>query len=325
MAKGIQISEVGGVEKLKYVDIPDRKPQAGEVRIRQTAIGVNYIDIYYRTGLYRAAMPGIIGVEAAGVVSEVGAGVTNFKIGDRVAYGTATTMLGSYATYRNMPVEYLVSIPPYIDDATAAALMLKGMSAHMLCRRVIMPQQGWNILVHAAAGGVGTLLSQWLKTLGCNVIGTVGSEAKMKWAYDNGCSHVINYTTDDFAAATRTITNGTGAAIVYDGVGKDTFQKSLDCLATFGLMVSYGQSSGRVPPMDILQLSRGSQFITRPTLGHYKSDRNELNISAIELFEGVKNGFLNPRITHRIPLQEAAEAHRLLESRQTMGSIVLIP
>jgi NADPH2:quinone reductase len=219
----------------------------------------------------------------------------------------------------------LVTIPPYVDDATAAALMLKGMTAHMLCRRVITPQQGWSILVHAAAGGVGTLLCQWLKYLGCNVIGTVGADEKKKWAFENGCSHVINYTKEDFVAKTREASNGKGAEVVYDGVGKDTFLKSLDCLTQFGLMCSYGQSSGRVEPLDILALSRGSQFITRPSLGHYKSDRNELNISAIEIFEGVKQGYLNVKIAHKIPLQEAAEAHRLLESRKTMGSIVLIP
>lgn len=325
MAKGIVVSEVGGAEKLKYVDIPDKKPQAGEVRIRHTAIGVNFIDIYYRSGLYRAALPSVLGIEAAGVVSEVGAGVEQFKIGDRVAYGTATSLLGAYSTYRNIPAQYLVSIPPYIDDETAAALMVKGMSAHMLCRRVILPQQGWNVLVHAAAGGVGTILCQWLKYFECNIIGTVGSDEKMKWAFDNGCTHVINYNKDDFAAKTRAITNNYGAHIVYDGVGKATFEKSLDCLAQFGLLCSFGQSSGKIPPFDVLQLARGSQFITRPSLGNYKADRNELQISAIEVFEGVKQGFLNPRISHKIPLSEAAEAHRLLESRMVMGSVVLVP
>jgi NADPH2:quinone reductase len=325
MTKGIQIIETGGVDKLKYVDIPDHKLEAGEVRIRHTAIGVNFIDIYYRTGMYRTALPSILGVEAAGVVSDIGAGVENFKVGDRVAYGTSTTLLGAYSTYRNMPQQFLVTIPPYVDDATAAALMLKGMTAHMLCRRVITLQQGWNILVHAAAGGVGTLVSQWAKYLGCNVIGTVGADEKKNWAFQNGCSHVINYTTEDFVAATRNATGGRGVEIAYDGVGKNTFQKSLDCIAPFGLMCSFGQSSGRVDPVDILQLSRGSLFMTRPILGQYKADKNELQISAIEIFEGIKQNFIDPKITHKIPLQEAAEAHRLLEGRKTMGSIVLIP
>ncbi len=325
MAKGIQITETGGVDKLKYVDIPDHKLQPGELRIRHTAIGVNYIDIYYRTGLYRTATPSVLGIEAAGIVEEVGSGVENFKIGDKVAYGTATTTLGAYSTYRNMPAEYVVTVPPHIEDEIAAALMVKGMTAHMLCQRVLMLQQGWNVLVHAVAGGVGTLVSQWANYIGCNVIGTVGSEEKRQWAHDNGCAHVINYNTHDFAAEIRNITDGVGVAVAYDGVGKDTFQKSLESLSRFGLMCSFGQSSGRVEPTDVLQLSRGSLFMTRPTLGHYKSDRNELQVSAIEIFEGVKQGFLNPRVTQRIPLAEAAEAHKMLENRATTGAIVLIP
>lgn len=325
MAKGIQITETGGAEKLKYVDIPDHKLVAGEVRIRHTAIGVNYIDIYYRTGLYRTATPAVLGIEAVGIIEEVAAGVEGFKVGDRVGYGTATTLLGAYSTHRNMPIEHLVAIPSYVDDVTAAALMVKGMTAHMLCRRVMALHQGWNVLIHAAAGGVGTILSQWAHYLGCNVIGTVGSDDKKQWALDNGCTHVINYNTQDFVSEVRVATEGHGCAVAYDGVGKDTFEKSLECVSPFGLICSYGQSSGRIPPQDILKLSRGSLFLTRPTLGHYKSDRNELTVSAIEIFDGIKQGFLDPKVTHQIPLAEAAEAHKLLENRKVIGSVVLIP
>jgi len=326
MAQGIIIDTPGGVENMKYGNIPDHKLEYGELRIKNTAIGVNYIDVYYRKGLYKCAFPNVLGIEAVGVVEEAAIDVAaDFKPGDRVAYGTNPTLLGAYSTHRNMPFEYVTKIPDYISDEVAATLMVKGMTAHMLCQRAIRMHQGWRVLVHAAAGGVGTYLCQWLKYLGAIVIGTVGSDDKIKWAEENGCTYVINYNKEDFVQKVRDYTEGAGVSVCYDSVGKDTFQKSMNCIMPFGVMISYGQSSGFVPPIEILELARTGVFLTRPTLNLYKKDYNEFIMSSVEIFEGVKNNFLRPHITHKIPLKDAAEAHKLLESRETKGSIILIP
>lgn len=327
MSKGIFIEETGGIEKLQFKDVPDHKLEPNEIRIKHTAIGVNFIDIYYRKGVYQTSLPSGLGVEAAGIIEEIGAAIPpeEFKVGERVAYGTSTTLLGAYSTHRNVPAHLLVKIPDEITDEQAATLMLKGMTAHALVRRCFIIQQGMNILVHAAAGGVGSYVSQWGKYLGANVIGTVGSAEKIEAAKQNGCAHIINYEEEDFVSKVREYTENAGVSVVYDGVGQATFEKSIECLMQFGLMVSYGQASGRVEPFDILKLSRGSQFVTRPSMAHYKADRQEFVMSALEIFEGVKVGALMPRINHRIPLQEAAEAHKLLESRQTTGSVILTP
>ena len=322
---GIVIEEIGGPEKLKYQELTDHRLEPGEVRVKHTAIGVNYIDIYYRTGAYKTALPTVLGVEAAGVVEELGPNVEGLEVGDRVAYGTSTTILGAYSTYRNIPYLQLVKLPEHITDEMAATIMVKGLTAHTLLRRVYPVQQGQSVLIHAAAGGVGTYLSQWTKYLGCTVIGTIGSEEKRDYAKANGCDHVINYSEEDFVQKTRDITNGSGVVVVYDGVGKDTFEKSLQCLCPFGLMVTYGQSSGRIPPFDVMQLARGNLFLTRPTLSLYKNDLNERLLSCMDVFEGFKLEGLKANISHKIPLQEAAEAHKLLESRETTGSIILIP
>jgi NADPH2:quinone reductase len=319
------ISQHGGPEALEYKEFSLPAPAAGEVTIRHTAIGINYIDVYNRVGLYKTPLPFIPGKEAAGVIEAIGEGVEGYKIGDRVCYGTATHLTGSYATHRNMPAQYLLKIPVDIADEVAATIMVKAMTAHYLLRRTfnVMPEN--RILIHAAAGGVGTYMSQWANALGAIVIGTVSNDAKKKWALDNGCHHVINYQTEDWVARVREITGGVGVPVVYDSVGKDTLLKSIDCLMPLGLLVSFGQSSGAVPPFDISALSKNSCFLTRPSLGEYKKDRNELVMSALEIYENIRSGILRPLITHKIPLKDAAQAHRLLESRQTMGSIVLIP
>lgn len=324
MTKAIIIHQHGGTEKMTIIEQTLPPLQYGEVRLRQTAIGVNFIDTYHRSGQYSTALPTGIGLEAAGVVEEIGEGVEDIAVGDRVVYGTSTTMLGAYATHRNMPASLLYKIPEYIDDATAVAVFLKGLTAHMLCRRVVTVRQGWNILVHSAAGGVGSLLCQWLHSLGCNVIGTVGSQSKVEAAHKNGCAHVIFERNADLATKVRALTDGAGVEIVYDGIGKDTFSHSLDCLAIFGLMCSYGQSSGTVENIDMAKIARGSLFLTRPTIAHYKRDRMETQMSAIEVFEGIKQGFLHPQIAATFPLAQAAEAHKLLESRTSSGAIVLV-
>lgn len=325
MAYAIKLDSHGPAESLKYVEIPDIAPAAGEVRLRHTAIGVNYIDVYYREGSYKANFPLIPGIEGAGVIEAVGPDVTGFKAGDRVAYGTALTLNGGYSTHRNIPARLLVKIPYDISDEVAATIMVKGMTAHFLLKRTFAAQPGMTILVHAAAGGVGTYLCQWASAMGITVIGTVGSTEKLLYASENGCHFPINYKIEDFAAQVKELTAGIGVPVVYDSVGKDTFVKSLECLTPLGLLVSFGQSSGKIPPFDISMLAAKSNFITRPSLGFYKSDRNELVLSAADIFDALKGGALKPRINHRIALKDAAQAHRLLEDRKTMGSIVLIP
>lgn len=322
---GITIDSTGSTSNMKYKKMPDHPLESGEVKIKHTAIGVNYIDIYYRTGLYKTTYPATLGIEAAGIIEEVGPNCGDFKVGDRVAYGTATSILGAYSTYRNIPAQYLVPIPDYITDEQAATIMVKGMTAHFLLRRVYVVQQGQHILIHAAAGGVGTYMCQWANYLGCKIVGTVSSKEKADWASENGCTYPVIVGKDDFVIKARHVTEGKGVTVCYDSVGKDTFKKSLECLMPYGLMVSFGQSSGRVPPIDVLNLARGSLFLTRPTLNLYKSDRNELFASANEIFEAIKAGALKPKITEQIPLKDAAKAHKLLESRKTMGSIILKP
>lgn len=320
----IRIAETGGPEVLRWqvIDLPPLAP--GEVRVRHTAIGLNFIDTYFRTGLYPTTLPAVLGSEAAGVVEAIGEGVTLVAKGDRVAY--ANGPLGAYAEVRNIPASHLVRLPAKIDDATAAAAMLKGMTAQYLVRRTYPVQKGDTILVHAAAGGVGLILCQWAKHLGATVIGTVGSEEKAKLAREHGCDHVVFYRTEDVAARVRAITGGAGVPVVYDSVGKDTFAASLDCLRPRGLMVTFGNSSGPVGPFDPRVLAqKGSLFLTRPTLGDYVRARADLEATASELFDVIASGVVRVRVAQTYPLRDAERAHRDLEDRKTTGSTVLLP
>lgn len=305
-------------------DVDPGPPGPGEVQIRHTAIGVNYIDVYDRTGLYPMALPGILGREAAGVVTAVGRRVTGFKAGTRVAY--VLPQPGAYCELRNVPAERLVRIPRAISDEQAAALMLKGLTAHYLLRRTYRVSRGETILVHAAAGGVGLLLCQWAKALGARVIGVVGSEAKAELARRHGCRHVLVAGRDEIVASVRRLTRGEGVSVVYDSVGKDTFFESLDCLRPLGMMVTYGNASGPPPAISPLELSRrGSLFLTRPTLFSYIARREDLDAAARELFSVVRSGKVRVRIGQRYALTDAAEAHRDLEARRTTGSTILLP
>lgn len=324
--KAIRIHEFGGPEVLRWEDGVDiGAPGPGQARLRHKAIGLNFIDIYFRTGFYKGPpLPLILGTEGAGVVEAVGPGVTEVNVGDRVAYTSAP--LGSYAEQRLIPVDRLVPLPPDIDDVAAAAMMLKGTTAQYLLRRTYRVQPGDTILFHAVAGGVGLIACQWAKHLGATVIGTVGSEAKAKLAQDYGCDYPIIYTKENFVQRVREITKGEGVPVVYDSVGKDTFMQSLDCLRPFGLMVSFGQSSGPVPPLDIGVLSpKGSLFLTRPTSFTYMAKHQDLLASARELFQTVQQGKVRVEAKRTFPLKEAAAAHRALESRETTGSTVLLP
>ncbi|MEZ5667987.1 MAG: quinone oxidoreductase [Alphaproteobacteria bacterium] len=324
MAHAIRIHQTGGPEVLSWDEISVGDPGPGEIRVRQTAVGLNYIDTYHRGGLYpMAAMPAVIGMEAAGVVDAVGEGVAGFKAGDRIAYGTC---LGGYAETRLMPAEKAVRLPDAIDDRSAAAMMLQGMTVEYLIRRTFKVEPGHNVLLHAAAGGVGLIASQWLNHLGATVIGTVGSAEKAELAKAHGCHHVINYRTEDFVKRTREITDGKGVAVVYDGVGKDTFMGSLDCLRPRGMMVSFGNASGPVPDFSLLVLSaKGSLYVTRPTLMTYTATRAELEESAHALFDVVAGGKVRIEVEQTYPLKDTAQAHRDLEARKTTGSTVLLP
>jgi NADPH2:quinone reductase len=316
--------QTGGPEVLRWepVDLPP--PGAGEVRVRHKAIGLNFIDTYHRTGLYPLPLPSGLGSEAAGIVEEVGANVVGLAKGDRVAY--ATGPIGAYAEARNLAASHLVKVPDAIDDATAAAVMLKGMTAEYLVRRTYRVERGDTILVHAAAGGVGLILCQWAKHLGATVLGTVGSEDKAKLAREHGCDEVIFYRTEDVAARVRELTRGERVPVVYDSVGKDTFAASLDCLRPRGLLVSFGQSSGPVPPFDARVLAqKGSLFLTRPTLFDYVRARSELEATAGALFDVIASGAVKVRVDQRYPLRDAERAHRDLEARKTTGSTVLVP
>jgi NADPH2:quinone reductase len=322
-AKATLVRKTGGPEAMEYTDVDVPEPGAGQVLIRHTAVGLNFIDVYYRTGLYPAQPPFVLGVEGAGVVEKLGEGVTNLNVGDRVAY---TGQLGAYSERRVAPADRLVKIPKDVDDKTAAGMMLKGLTAHYLLHKTYRVGPGDTILVHAAAGGVGLILCQWAKFLGATVIGTVGSDAKAKLAKEHGCDHPIVYTREDFVARVKEITGGNGVPVVYDSVGKDTFEKSLDCLRPLGLMVSFGNSSGAVPPFSLLILSqKGSLFITRPTLAHYVARRDDLDEAAQELFKAVRTGVVQIQVGKTYTLKDAAQAHKDLESRKTTGSTVLLP
>lgn len=322
MPHAIRIHKPGGPEVLSWEEIAVGDPGPGEIRVRHTAVGLNYIDTYHRSGLYKLEYPAVIGMEGAGVVEAVGEGVTQLRPGDRIAYGTS---LGAYAEVRLMPAEKAIKLPDSIDDRTAAAMMLQGMTVEYLVRRTYKVQPGDTVLLHAAAGGIGLIASQWLNHLGATVIGTVGSEEKTEIARAHGCHHVINYRTQDFVAEVKRITGGEGVPVVYDGVGKDTFLPSLDCLRPRGLMVSFGNASGPVPPFDILTLSaKGSLFLTRPTLNTYTATRADLEESANSLMNVVASGAVKIEVNQTYPLREAAQAHRDLESRRTTGSTVLL-
>jgi NADPH:quinone reductase len=324
MPRAIRISEAGGpdVMRLEQVDVP--APAAGEVQVRHTAIGLNYIDVYDRSGLYTKALPAGIGREAAGIVTAVGRGVRGFRVGDRVAY--VLSVPGSYSECRNVPTAPLVKVPAGISDEQAAVLMLKGMTAGYLLRHTYRVKRGDVIVLHAAAGGVGLLLSQWARSLGAIVIGIVGTDEKAKLAKKNGCKHVLVRGRDDIVASVRKITRGAGAKAVYDSVGKDTFFESLDCLCRRGLMVSFGSASGPAPPFAVAELvRRGSLYLTRPTLFDYTADRAELEKLARETFAVVKKKAVKIRIHQRYKLADAVQAHRDLEARRTTGASVLVP
>ena len=322
MARAIRIHGHGGPEVLVWEDVPVPPPGPGEALVRQRAIGLNFIDVYQRTGLYPVALPAVLGQEGAGVVEAVGPGVTEVAVGERVAYGG---MPGAYAEVRTLPAERLVKLPAGTSDELAAAIMLKGMTAEFLLRRCHRVSSGETIVFHAAAGGVGQIACQWAKALGATVIGTVGSAAKVDVARRHGCDHVV-LTSEDVAARVRSLTGGTGAAVVYDSVGRDTFEASLDSLRPRGLLVSFGNASGPVPPFAPLVLTtKGSLFLTRPSLVHYIATRAELLESAGALFDAVLAGKIRVEIGQRYPLAEAARAHADLEGRRTTGPSVLVP
>jgi len=324
MPKVVRLRQYGGPEALTVEELDPGPPGPGELQIRHTAIGLNYIDVYDRTGLYPLELPAVLGREAAGVVTAVGRKVRGFRTGQRVAYVHGHP--GAYSELRNVPAERVVHVPKGISDREAAALMLKGLTAHYLLRKTHRVQRGDALLVHAAAGGVGLLLCQWARALGAVVIGVVGSDAKAELARKSGCRHVLISGREELVPAVRKLTRGAGVAVVYDSVGKDTFMESLDCLRPRGLMVSYGNASGPPPAVSPLELSkRGSLYLTRPTLFHYIATRKELEAAARELFSVVKSRKVRVRIGQTYPLAEAAQAHRDLEARLTTGSTVLVP
>jgi NADPH2:quinone reductase len=325
MSQVIRIHETGGPERLRLEEIDPGPPGPGQALLRQTAIGVNFIDTYHRSGLYPLpSLPHGLGQEAAGVVEDIGAGVTEVKPGQRVAYAAGTP--GAYAQRRVVPVARLVPLPDDVSDRDAAAMMLRGMTVEYLIRRTVRVERGMTVLFHAAAGGVGSIACQWLASLGAEVIGTVGSDEKAERAKRLGCRHVIVYTREDFASRVRDITSGRGVPVVYDSVGRATFDGSLDALARRGTLVSFGNASGAPPPCDPLVLSRkGSLYLTRPTLMDYTATREELLTSATALFDVVRRKAVHIEIGQSFPLAQAAGAHRALESRKTTGSTILIP
>lgn len=325
MVKGIRVHETGGPEVLRYESFDVAAPKAGEARVRHAAIGINFIDCYFRSGLYPSptGLPFVPGNEGAGVVVAVGEGVTNVKVGDRVAYVASP---GSYAEERNVVADRLVVVPAGVADDVAAAAMLKGMTVQYLLKRTYKVGPGTTILFHAAAGGVGQIAGQWAKHLGATIIGTAGGAEKVALAKTRGYDHVIDYKADDFLAAVKEITGGKGVDVVYDSIGKDTFPKSLDCLKPFGLFVSFGNASGPVPPFSLQELaSRGSLFATRQTLFTHIGPRAALEEIAGDLFEVIASGAVEIPLSKRWKLDEAADAHRALEARATTGSMVLIP
>ena len=321
MTQAIRIHETGGPEVLKWEEVDVGEPGAGQVRLRQEAVGLNFIDVYHRTGVYPQKLPFTPGVEGAGVVDAVGPGVSAVKVGDRAAYAGA---IGSYAEQRLIAADRLVKLPDAISSEQAGAMMLQGLTAHMLIRQIHEVKPGETILIHAAAGGVGLIVCQWAKAIGATVIGTVGSEEKAELARAHGCDYPILYKQVDFVAEVDRITGGKKLPVVYDGVGKDTFLKSLDCLARRGMMVSFGGASGAPEPIAPGVLSqKGSLFLTRPTLFDYIAERAELEHAAKALFDVVASGKVKIEVKQRFPLRDAAEAHRALEGRRTTGSTVL--
>jgi NADPH2:quinone reductase len=325
MNHAIRIHEHGGPEAMKWEEIPTPSPGPGEALVRHAAVGLNYIDVYFRTGLYKPpSLPCVIGMEGAGTVEAVGEGVTVVAPGDRVAYATAP--IGAYAEARTIKADRLVKLPDDISFEQAAAMMLQGMTAEYLLRRTFPVKPGQTILIHAAAGGVGLIMCQWAKHLGATVIGTVGSDAKAELARAHGCDHPIVYTREDFQARVKEITGGKMLPVVYDSVGRETFMKSLDCLAPLGMMVVFGNASGAVPPFDVgILAAKGSLFLTRPTLATYTAKRDDLVASAEALFDVVRKGAVKIEVNQRFALKDAADAHRALEARQTTGSTVLLP
>jgi NADPH2:quinone reductase len=319
----IRVHQFGGPEVLVYEEAPMPQPGAGEALVRIKAIGVNFIDVYHRTGRYPNQLPFTLGVEAAGVVEAVSPGVIEVKAGDRVAY---SSVIGAYAEYAAVKASQLAPVPDGVDDRTAVAAMVQGMTAHYLVFDTYPVQRGEVVLVHAAAGGVGLLLTQLAKRLGARVIGTVSTEAKAQLAREAGADEVILYSQVDFEPEVKRLTEGKGVVCVYDSVGKDTFERSLNCLRPRGTMVLYGASSGAVPPVDpILLMNKGSLYLTRPTIGHYNPTREALLKRASQVFDWIKSGDLKLRVEHTYPLAEAAQAQRDLEARKTTGKVVLIP
>ena len=325
MSKAIRIYETGGPDLLRWEEYDPGQPAAGEALVRHEAVGLNFIDVYQRTGLYPLpSLPAVLGLEGAGIVEAVGEGVTEFAAGDRVAY--AAVPPGAYAEKRLIPAHRLVKLPDTISTQQGAAMMLQGMTARYLLRGCYDVKAGDTILIHAAAGGVGLIVCQWAHHLGATVIGTVGSEAKAELARAYGCDHAILYNQEDFAERTREITGGKGVDVVYDSVGQATFMKSLDCLRPMGMMASFGQSSGMVPAFDPGLLSaKGSLFLTRPTLMTYTAEREALLAHARDLFEVVQSGAVKIEVRQTYPLSEAARAHQDLEARKTTGSTILLP
>lgn len=322
MARAIRIHEHGGPEKLKFEDVEVGDPGAGEVRVRQRAAGINYIDTYFRSGLYKLpSLPAVLGMEGAGDVVATGPGVTELKVGDRVAYANP---IGAYSEERLAPANRMVKLPDAISYETAAAMMLQGMTVRYLLRETYKVGPDTVMLFHAAAGGVGLIACQWAKALGATIIGTVSSQEKADLARANGCTHVIDYKIENFVERVKEITGGRGCDVVYDGVGRDTFPGSLDCLKPRGLWASFGNASGPVPPFELTAL-KGSLFATRPSLFAYTAERSELVANAADLFQMVTSGKLKIAVNHTYPLSEAAQAHRDLEARKTTGSIILVP
>ncbi|WP_153132119.1 quinone oxidoreductase family protein [Dechloromonas hortensis] len=324
MTHAIRIHQTGGPDVLRWEEVELPAPAPGEATVRHHAVGLNFIDTYHRSGLYPLPLPAGLGLEGAGVIEAVGEGVSEVKVGDRVAY--AGGPVGAYAEVRNIPAHRLLKLPDSITFETAAAMMLQGLTAAYLLRRTYRVQAGDSVLIHAAAGGVGLIACQWAKALGATVIGTVGSAAKGELARAHGCDHVINYSSENFTQRVREITGGEGVPVVYDGVGKDTFMGSLDCLRPQGMMVSYGNASGPVPPVDLLLLSqKGSLFITRPTLMSYTAKREDLLALGAELFAVLASGQVKVEVNQRYALKDAAQAQRDLEARKTTGSTILLP
>lgn len=325
MTKAIRIYETGGPDVMRWEDVDPGSPEPGEALVRHEAVGLNFIDVYHRTGVYPLpSLPATPGMEGSGVVEKIGEGVTEVAVGDRVAY--AGIPPGAYAQVRRIPVHRLVKLPNGISFEQGAAMMLQGMTARYLLKGCYYVKKGDTILIHAAAGGVGLIVCQWAKHLGATVIGTVGSPEKAELARAHGCDHPVLYKGEDFSSRAREITNGKGVDVVYDSVGQTTFMQSLDCLRPMGMMVSFGQSSGMVPPFDLGELAaRGSLFITRPSLMAYTADRKDLVDHAEDLFEVVQSGAVKIKVNQTYPLAEAARAHQDLEARKTTGSTILIP